>query len=118
MVEQQRIGRGRQTLPVLTPHQWAVAVISGVVFGVLLLWHLTLVITAGVPLGGLGITLRGLLTWSALALSHSSYQANGVAAATTGGPARTPGPPVVAAATRPVGHRGVRLRRPGTGRQR
>ena len=46
MVEQQRIGRGRQTLPVLTPHQWAVAVISGVVFGVLLLWHLTLVITA------------------------------------------------------------------------
>ena len=56
------MGRARQRLPLLNPRQWAWLVVGCTIGGLLLLWHLALVITAGVPVAGIGVTLRGIIT--------------------------------------------------------
>lgn len=69
-------GRNRQRLPGLSATQHAGLVAVGGVLGVLLAWHLALVITAGVPLFGLGVTIRGLVSVNPTSLG-AKYQVEG-----------------------------------------
>ena len=72
------MGRARQRLPLLNPQQWAWLVVGCTIGGLFLLWHLALVITAGVPVGGIGVTLRGIITANPLSLG-AKYPADGTA---------------------------------------
>ena len=62
------MGRARQRLPLLNPRQWAWLVVGCSIGGLFLAWHLALVITAGVPVAGIGVTLRGIITANPLSL--------------------------------------------------
>jgi len=62
------MGRARQRLPLLNPRQWAWLVVGAAIGGLFAAWHLALVITAGVPVAGIGVTLRGIITTNPLSL--------------------------------------------------
>ena len=72
------MGRARQRLPLLNPRQWAWLIVSAAIGGLLLTWHLALVLTAGVPVAGIGVTLRGIITADPLSLG-AKYPADGTA---------------------------------------
>src|SRR6478736_3825235 len=72
------MGRARQRLPLLTPRQWAWLMVGCSIGGLFLAWHLALVITAGVPVAGIGVTLRGIITTNPLSLG-AKYPAGGAA---------------------------------------
>ena len=74
------MGRARQRLPLLNPRQWAWLVVGAAIGGLFLMWHLALVITAGVPVVGVGVTLRGIITAKPLSLG-ARYPADGTAVA-------------------------------------
>jgi len=64
----QRLGRSHQRPGMLTAGQQAALIVGGAALTLLSLWHLSLVLTTGVPLTGVGVTLRGLLTLAPLNL--------------------------------------------------
>src|SRR5664279_766527 len=64
----QRLGRSHQRPGILTAGQQAALIVGGAALALLALWHLSLVLTTGVPLTGAGVTLRGLLTLAPLDL--------------------------------------------------
>ena len=72
------MGRARQRLPLLNPRQWAWLVVGAAIGGLFAAWHLALVITAGVPVAGIGVTLRGIITTDPLSLG-AKYPADGAA---------------------------------------
>ena len=72
------MGRARQRLPLLNPRQWARLMVGATIGGLFLAWHLALVITAGVPVAGIGVTLRGIITANPLSLG-AKYPADGTA---------------------------------------
>ena len=78
--DRDRVGRAEQKLPFLSARQAVALQVGGTVAGVLLAWHLALVITAGVPVAGIGITLRGLIAAAPLSLG-AKYHPNPAAAA-------------------------------------
>ena len=73
-----QMGRARQRLPLLNPKQWAHLMVGAAIGGLFLTWHLALVITAGVPVAGIGVTLRGIITANPLSLG-AKYPADGAA---------------------------------------
>src|SRR5664280_2453173 len=64
----QRLGRSHQRPGILTAGQQAALIVGGAALALLSLWHLSVVLTTGVPLTGAGVTLRGLLTLAPLDL--------------------------------------------------
>src|SRR5664279_1792941 len=64
----QRLGRSHQRPGILTAGQQAALIVGGASLVLLSLWHLSVVLTTGVPLTGAGVTLRGLLTLAPLDL--------------------------------------------------
>ncbi len=77
--DKDQVGRARQKLPLLSARQSVALQVGGSVAGLLLAWHLALVITAGVPVSGIGVTVRGLLTAAPLSLG-AKYHPDPVAA--------------------------------------
>ena len=66
--QHQQLGRTHQRPGLLTAGQVTALIGLAATLGLLTLWHLTLVLTAGIPLTGFGITRRGLLAASPLDL--------------------------------------------------
>ena len=74
----QRLGRSHQRPGLLTAGQLtALAAIAGTL-GLFVLWHLTLVLTAGVGVGDVGVTVRGLLAAAPLDLPARYHPAGPV----------------------------------------
>lgn len=73
-----RLGRAEQRVPFFTPRRWAGIVIVSTLGGGFVLWHLALVITAGVPIMGIGITMRGMFRAAPLSLG-AKYPADSTA---------------------------------------
>ena len=63
-----QLGRSHQRPGILTAGQQAALIVSAAALALLAVWHLSLVLTTGVPLTGVGVTLRGLLTLAPLDL--------------------------------------------------
>lgn len=80
ITDKDHLGRAEQKLPLLTAQQSVALQVGGTITGVLLAWHTALVITAGIPVAGIGVTLRGLIAVAPLSLG-AKYHANPAAAA-------------------------------------
>lgn len=97
--DQDQVGRARQKLPFLSARHAVALQVGGTIAGVLLAWHFAVVITAGVPVTGIGVTLRGLIGAAPLSLG-ARYHANPAAAAAMFGTLLAVGVAVVIAVRR------------------
>lgn len=73
------IGVRQQKLTLLTADQKGVLILIGLVPVAAVLWHLTIVLTAGVPAGSFGITFRALLHGTPLDGLPASYPPSSMA---------------------------------------
>jgi hypothetical protein len=69
-MNQPDLGRSHQRPSLLTSGQLTGLISTGAVLGAFVLWHLTLVLTAGVPLAGVGVTLAALMSATPLDLTR------------------------------------------------